>query len=281
MTACSTRLSPTPAPSPACCPCCRRRCAGCGSSARADRLTLAAYVATDGLRGAIAHLAESEYARLDPDGQRDVRSLLLRLAGPGEGEPVTRRRVARAELAALPRDPAPLVERLAAARLLTVSDDYVEVAHEALFREWPRLRGWLDDDRAGREVERRLAVAPTEWRAEDQDPALLWRGARLEAGLEVAADAARGDHGRSSGPSSTPPRTPRRRPATPSDGPSGRPAEPPAAGVLLGAASYSSCWCAVVAGGSRSRARDREAAAARRPNGRGQGRCAVGLPRRR
>ena len=153
-----------------------------------DRLTMASYVATDGLRGAIAHLAESEYARLGPDGQRDVRSLLMRLAGPGEGESVTRRRVAHAELTALPHDPAPLVERLAAARLLTVSDDYVEVAHEALFREWPRLRGWLTDDRAGREVERRLAVATTEWRDEDQDPALLWRGARLEAGLEVAAD---------------------------------------------------------------------------------------------
>ena len=79
------------------------------------------------------------------------------------------------------------MERLAAARLLTVSDDYVEVAHEALFREWPRLRGWLEDDRAGREAERRLAVAAEEWRAEGEDPALLWRGARLEAGLELAA----------------------------------------------------------------------------------------------
>ena len=120
----------------------------------------------------------------------------MRLAGPGEGESVTRRRVAHAELTALPHDPAPLVERLAAARLLTVSDDYVEVAHEALFREWPRLRGWLTDDRAGREVERRLAVATTEWRDEDQDPALLWRGARLEAGLEAAADRPDQVHGR-------------------------------------------------------------------------------------
>jgi DNA-binding SARP family transcriptional activator/WD40 repeat protein len=152
-----------------------------------NRLTLAAYVATDGLRGAIAHLAESEHARLDADGQRDVRSLLLRLAGPGEGDAVTRRRVHRAELASLPRDPTAVVERLAAARLLTVSDHHVEVAHEALFREWPRLRAWLEEDRAGREVERRLAVATAEWRSEDRDPALLWRGARLEAGLDVVA----------------------------------------------------------------------------------------------
>ncbi len=152
------------------------------------RLTLAAYVASDGLRGAIAHLAESEHARLDADGQRDVRSLLLRLAGPGEGDAVTRRRVPRTELAALPHDPAPVVEQLAQARLLTVSNTHVEVAHEALFREWPRLRAWLVEDRAARDVERRLAVATTEWRDQQRDPALLWRGARLEAGLEAAAD---------------------------------------------------------------------------------------------
>ena len=154
---------------------------------KGNRLSLATYVASGGLRSAIAHLAESEYARLDADERPDVRALLLRLTGPGEGDAVTRRRVARSELAALPRDPARLVERLAAARLLTVSDEHVEVAHEALFREWPRLRAWLDDDRSGREVERRLAVATTEWRQEERDPALLWRGARLEAGLEVAA----------------------------------------------------------------------------------------------
>ena len=154
---------------------------------KGNRLSLATYVASGGLRSAIAHLAESEYARLDAGERPDVRALLLRLTGPGEGDAVTRRRVARSELAALPRDPARLVERLAAARLLTVSDEHVEVAHEALFREWPRLRAWLDDDRSGREVERRLAVATTEWRQEERDPALLWRGARLEAGLEVAA----------------------------------------------------------------------------------------------
>ncbi|HEU4335725.1 MAG TPA: BTAD domain-containing putative transcriptional regulator [Nocardioides sp.] len=152
-----------------------------------SRLTLREYVATDGLRGAIAHLAETEFARLDQAGQRDARLLLLRLAGEGDGDEVTRRRVRRDELAALPRDPAPVIERLAAARLLTVSDDHVEVAHEALFREWPRLRAWLDDDRAGRALGRRLAGATAEWRAADEDPALLWRGARLDAALEVVA----------------------------------------------------------------------------------------------
>ena len=115
--------------------------------------------------------------------------LLLRLTGPGEETTVTRRRVALSELdgvpdAALPRH---VVMVLTGARLLTASDGYVEVAHEALFRQWPRLRGWLAEDEAGRAVQRRLAVAVSEWEAEGRDPALLWRGARLESGLEVAA----------------------------------------------------------------------------------------------
>jgi DNA-binding SARP family transcriptional activator/WD40 repeat protein len=150
------------------------------------RLTLREYVANDGLRGAIAHLAESEFSRLDDDGQRDARLLFLRLAGEGEGDDVTRRRVRRDELAALPRDAGPVVERLAAARLLTVSDDHVEVAHEALFREWPRLRSWLDEDRAGRELGRRLAAATAEWRASAEDQSLLWHGPRLAAALDSA-----------------------------------------------------------------------------------------------
>jgi WD40 repeat protein len=45
----------------------------------------------------------------------------------------------------------PLIDRLAKARLLTIRDEQgvktVEVAHEALLRKWPLLRGWLDEER--------------------------------------------------------------------------------------------------------------------------------------
>ena len=51
----------------------------------------------------------------------------------------------------LPSKSYPLLELLAKARLLIVSQDgdarMVEVAHEALLRKWPRLRAWLDDAR--------------------------------------------------------------------------------------------------------------------------------------
>ena len=150
-------------------------------------LTLGAYVAMGGLHGAIAHVAEDAVAALSDDARNTARILLLRLAGPGDGDGVTRRRVSRAELLALDLPHLTEVETaLADARLLTVSAGYVEVAHEALFREWPRLREWLVEDASGRAVQRRLALAAGEWDAEGRDPAALWRGARLLAATEVA-----------------------------------------------------------------------------------------------
>jgi DNA-binding SARP family transcriptional activator/WD40 repeat protein len=151
-------------------------------------LTYAAYVGLGGLSGAIATLAEETYAGLTPAEQDTARLLLLRLTGPGDGAGVTRRRVPIGEVESLPHNGIrSVVEELAAARLLTVTDAHVEVAHEALFREWPRLRAWLVEDAAGRAVQRRLAVAASEWDAEGREASGLWTGTRLESGLEVLA----------------------------------------------------------------------------------------------
>ena len=38
-----------------------------------------------------------------------------------------------------------VLKALADARLITTSEDSAEVAHEALIREWPTLRGWLEE----------------------------------------------------------------------------------------------------------------------------------------
>jgi DNA-binding SARP family transcriptional activator/WD40 repeat protein len=149
-------------------------------------LTLAAYVAAGALSGAVARLAERTYQGLDASQQETARVLLTRLAGPGEGDAVTRRRVPLGELAALARpDLDEVVRRLVAARLCTVGGGHVEVAHEALFREWPRLRGWLAEDVGAQQVLRRLTTAATEWDEDGRDPALLWRGARLQAATDA------------------------------------------------------------------------------------------------
>ena len=63
-----------------------------------DRLTLGAYVSAGGLRGAVARIAERAYGALGVADQAAARILLLRLAGPGESDRATRRRVPLAEL---------------------------------------------------------------------------------------------------------------------------------------------------------------------------------------
>ena len=153
-----------------------------------DRLTYAGYVGVGGIAGAIGTLAEGVWSELSAEDQSVARVLLLRLAGPGDGVGVARRRVPLVELEALSLPGFHRVlGRLAEARLVTLGDAHVEVAHEVLFRDWPRLQAWLTDDAAGRAVQRRLAVAASEWAAEGREPGALWRGTRLSSGLEIAS----------------------------------------------------------------------------------------------
>src|SRR5512140_2197669 len=56
---------------------------------------------------------------------------------------------------------------------------FLDVSHEALIRGWPRLRGWLDEDRAGLRVQRRITEAAEEWQRSNRDDDLLYWGARL------------------------------------------------------------------------------------------------------
>jgi WD40 repeat protein len=152
-------------------------------------LTLVGYREAGGVHGAVARLAERAWLTLGPDEQAAARRLLLRLAGPGEGAAVTRRRVALAELEPERDQPtARALEVLTARRLLTASEATVEVAHEALLREWPRLRGWLEEDVQGRAMHRHLTQAAAEWHEAGRDPGELYRGARLTGTLDWARD---------------------------------------------------------------------------------------------
>ena len=150
-----------------------------------DALTLAAYHESGGVDGAVARLAESTYARV-PDGRKQlVRALMLRLVGEDEGDTPVRRRAPLAELE-LERndDVADVLATLADSRLVTVGEGSVEVAHEALLREWPRLRGWIEEDAEGRRLRRHITQAATEWDATGRDQGELYRGARLAAAVD-------------------------------------------------------------------------------------------------
>lgn len=154
---------------------------------RGSTLTMDGYRAAGGVSGAIAQRAEEVFAALSPEEQTAGRRLLLQMINPGQGTPDTRRRVSCDEL---PTEDGvvSVLEKLAAARLLTVDDQAAEVAHEALIQSWPRLRGWIDEDRESLQTRRRIGVAAAEWMAQDRNPDLLYRGTQLAAALEFDAE---------------------------------------------------------------------------------------------
>lgn len=160
---------------------------------RGRSLTLSGYTASGGVRGAIAETAEAVfYDRLEPEQREIARQIFLRLTelGGDAATADTRRRVAFTELASKPEKRAIVDEvllALADARLITTDQDCAEVAHEALIREWPTLRNWLEEDREGLRLHRRLTEAAQEWDSQARDPSILYRGARLVQALEWAA----------------------------------------------------------------------------------------------
>ncbi|MFF8960990.1 hypothetical protein [Streptomyces sp. NPDC014894] len=148
---------------------------------RGRTLTEETYETAGGLHGAIARTAEELYEALTPRQRRIGRHLLLRLVAPGrDGAQDTRRPVSRAELTAVdPGEADAVVERLARARLITLDEDTVDLAHEALLTAWPRLSGWLEEDRERLRQLRRLTESATAWASLGHDPGALYRGVRL------------------------------------------------------------------------------------------------------
>lgn len=158
-------------------------------------ITTAGYEALGGLSGALAARAESLYGGADSDQQAATRRVFGQLTNPGEEAADLRRRVPIVDLG---DDPAVegVLEEYGAARLLsfdrhaTTREPTVEVAHEALLREWPRVVGWLHEDRDILRQVDSVAAAANVWEQGGQEDSDLVRGARLESatGLIGSAD---------------------------------------------------------------------------------------------
>ncbi|MEZ4682141.1 MAG: hypothetical protein R2932_48835 [Caldilineaceae bacterium] len=154
-----------------------------------NRITWASYKALGGGRLALARSADRLYENLIPEEQITARRILLRLVRPGDGLEITSNRVRRSVLyqTGEARDRVDRVlDRLIGADLLRLSpgdkpeDAQIEVAHEALVRNWPRLVGWLEDERERIRERLRLTEAAEQWLKVDRDPGALLRGALLE-----------------------------------------------------------------------------------------------------
>jgi DNA-binding SARP family transcriptional activator/WD40 repeat protein len=155
---------------------------------RTDRtLTLAGYRAAGGVNGAVARLAEDAYATLSPESATAAKRILLRLCDTGEAGLDLRRRMPIDDVV----DPDDIagraaLEAMSDRRLVILDAGSAEVAHEALLREWPRLRTWLEEDVQGRQMHRRLGDAARAWEAMGRDPSELYRGTRLGAAADWA-----------------------------------------------------------------------------------------------
>ena len=160
-----------------------------------NMLTLDAYHTIGGVRGALARQADAVFTRLQPQKQATARQLFLRLVTLGEGVEDTRRRVLQSELLTIGNGQTmqQVIDAFDRSRLLTFDHDpvtrgpTVEVAHEAILREWGQLREWLDESRDAVRLQRLLSTADGEWRQADQDASFLLSGSRLAQFEEWAA----------------------------------------------------------------------------------------------
>ncbi|MFD3704493.1 helix-turn-helix domain-containing protein [Nocardia sp. NPDC058658] len=155
-----------------------------------NTLTVADYQAVGGIGGAIEQRAEQLFGQLTEHHQHIARKLFLRLVNLDD-QTHTRRRVRRSELL-FDEDAVDMVlDQFAHSRLLTVEAQTVSISHEALIGAWERLTDWMNADREGLILHRRLTLAAQNWDDSGRDPSALLGATRLPPILEWAEC---GDH---------------------------------------------------------------------------------------
>lgn len=158
------------------------------SSRKGNALTHKAYTDSGGVSGAMTRRADEIFMMLSPESKEAAKQLFLRLVTPGDGTEDTRRRVFLSELLSIEGDSRLLqqvTELFGKRRLLSFDNDpttrmpTVEIAHEALIRNWKQLRTWLNQNRDSLRLHRQLALATREWANAQRDRSYLASGARL------------------------------------------------------------------------------------------------------
>lgn len=134
---------------------------------RRNRITLETYREVGGGRSALARAADEVFSDLKiVQNQDTMRRILLRMVRPGAHSETTSSRVPIDALLRLGDDPArvqAVLDRLLAARLVRCANDRVEVAHEALIRNWPKLVEWIEQKKSAMTELRRFEALADEW----------------------------------------------------------------------------------------------------------------------
>ena len=146
-------------------------------------LTHQAYSEIGGVAKALSNHAEAVYGRLSKQEQKQAQRIFLQLVRPGEGTEDTRRVATPVEVGNWE-----LVMFLAGkdARLIVTGLDEqtqketVEVVHEALIREWGRLRGWIDKHRDQLKQKHEIEAGAKKWREKSKSKSYLLQGELLK-----------------------------------------------------------------------------------------------------
>ncbi len=145
-------------------------------------ITWDAYRRLGGGRLALASSADALFDSLIPEEQTTVRRIFMRLVRAGDGLEITSNRI-RLDLLYQTGEAEDrigrVLDKLVQARLVRVTqgdvagDAQIEVAHEALVRNWPRLVAWLEQERESIRQRQRLTDAAEHWAQLNRDPGAL------------------------------------------------------------------------------------------------------------
>ncbi len=152
-------------------------------------LTRSAYEAFKGVNGVIGIRAQETFEKLSQGAQDKLPVVFRELLDVDESGAATRK---RAPLEQVEHDTASreLTQALVQARLLVTSRSasdqaLVEVAHEALFRSWPRLKAWIEETQDDHILLRQVRTAAEWWNKYGRKPEFLWPDERLKPVYEM------------------------------------------------------------------------------------------------
>jgi uncharacterized protein YjbI with pentapeptide repeats len=156
-----------------------------------NSLKLSVYVKLGGISGTLNKRATAFYNGLSTSEKETVKYIFLALTQLGEGTEDTRRRVLKQDLITVkyPEEVIDImIQKLAHERLIVTDKPgettdkkmAIEVAHEALIREWELLRQWLDQDRANLLQQRKIETLAQDWEKSGRKSAYLLVGFRLK-----------------------------------------------------------------------------------------------------
>ncbi|HET9259441.1 MAG TPA: BTAD domain-containing putative transcriptional regulator [Acidimicrobiia bacterium] len=158
-------------------------------------LTLADYVDLGGIQGALTFRADELMEELDAEGRDLVEQVMVRMIRKG-GSTSTARPVPLRDLLDLGVDPVALqavLDAFGSRRLLTFDRGasgapVVEIAHEYLITEWPKLVSWIEKYSDDLDRLHALDAATAEWVTADHSEDYLLRGERLKGFEEWRAE---------------------------------------------------------------------------------------------